>query len=350
MATTARGAPATIQMVADHAGVSRQTVSNALNAPERLSPDTLERVLASIDELGYLPNRSAQSLRTDHSRLYGMRIEPAPDGTVGPLLDRFLRALVSEAGAQNQHVLLFGPTDLDDDRSGYDELLRSRAVDAFVLANTHREDARLAFLQERKVPFVAFGRPWDDGASHGWVDVDGAAGTRLATHHLVEQGYERIGFLGWPADSETGNDRLAGWRDALSEHGREAGDGALARSRDNTESASRAVGPLLDAGHDAIVCASDSLATGVYRAVAERGLQVGRDVGVVGFDDSPTAALLQPSLTSVSQPVEQVAHHIVRLLGDLMAGQPAQDGVLLDPSLVGRQSSTRRDTPRKETQ
>src|SRR5665213_1156743 len=129
-----RGVPATVESVARHAHVSRQTVSNAINAPSRLRPETLARVLASVDELGYRPNRVARSLRTRATRMLGYRIEPARDGVSSPVLDRFVHALAATARGAGYHLVLFTTDDETTELETYDDLIRTNAVDAFVLS------------------------------------------------------------------------------------------------------------------------------------------------------------------------------------------------------------------------
>lgn len=331
----------TVNDVARLAGVSRQTVSNVFNAPARVAGPTEARVRAAIDELGYVPNRSARSLRTRSSRLFAVRMERPHEGNVGPYRDRFLGALTTAAGAYNHNVLLFSRDRDQGMLDGYEELLRSTGIDAFVLMDTHLDDPRPAALTTMGATFISFGRPWGEpDGTHPWVDVDGAAGTRQATTHLVQQRRRRIGFLGWPRDSEAGTDRLRGWRESLEDHGLDAGEDHVARALETFDDAAAAAGPLLDAGHDAVVCASDTLASGVYRAAADRHLEVGRDVAVVGFDDSPTASVLHPAMSSVHQPLEQIATSVVDMLSQVLEGHPAPAPRLLAPTLVIRASST----------
>ena len=146
----ARSRPApTLDTVAAEAGVSRQTVSNALNSPHLLRPDTLARVQAAIDRLGYSPNRAARNLRTRASQLIGLRIEPFIEGSASGLMDRFLHSLAESSRGSGLHVLLFAGEDHSDPLDGYDELLRSAAVDAFVVTDTYRGNPQAAWLSER---------------------------------------------------------------------------------------------------------------------------------------------------------------------------------------------------------
>ncbi len=341
--TTQHRPVATLATVAEVAGVSRQTVSNALNNPELLRPDTLARVQAAIEELGYRPNRAARNLRTRASHLIGLRIEPTVEGSASGLMDRFLHSLVEASRAADLHVLLFSPEDVEDPVDGYDALLRSAAVDAFVITDTYRGHLTAAWLTEREVPFVSFGRPWTaPQAGHPWVDVDGRSGTRAAVDHLVERGHTRVAWVGWAETSYIGEDRRAGWIEQTAAHGL-ATDGLAVRGEDTMGAGRDAALRLLEAPDPptAFVCVSDTVAMGVLQALVDRGVQPGPGgVGVVGFDDSFAAQVVPPGLTSVRQPLEQVAAELVRLLHSRLTETGAEDiHVILPPTLQVRGTS-----------
>ncbi|MBD8870851.1 LacI family DNA-binding transcriptional regulator [Nocardioides donggukensis] len=322
--------PPTLADVADRAGVSRQTVSNALNNPALLRPDTLARVQDAIAELGYTPNRAARNLRTRSSRLIGLRHPPAHEGTADALMDRFVHSLVDRCRQSGYHVLLFAGDDADPS-VGYEELVNSTAVDAFVVTDTFLGTPQTTWLERQRVPFVAFGRPWESpSAKHPWVDVDGAAGGALAARHLLAVGRQRIAWLGWRKDSRIGEDRRSGWTAAVREAGLPT-TGLAARVDDTLSSGREGAAMLLDeARPDAILCASDTLAMGALHALAERGITPGRDVAVVGFDDSQAAQLVPGGLTSVRLPLEEVAIEVVAALEGLLARPP----MLLPPRLL----------------
>ena len=334
----------TLATVAEEAGVSRQTVSNALNSPDLLRPDTLVRVQQAIDKLGYSPNRAARSLRTRSSHLVGLRVDPAVEDSANALMDRFVHSLVESTEVAGYHVLLFTAGADHDATEPYDELLRSAAVDAFVVTDTFRGNPHAAWLSRQGVPFVAFGRPWDEPAAvHPWVDVDGRAGVSLAVDHLVERGHSRIAWVGWQKGSLIGEDRRNGWVTRMHDHGLSTSR-LSARGDDSLEFGMRAAHALLEVSPDdrptGFLCASDTLAMGVIRALAELGLAAGRDLAVVGFDDSIAAQVCTPALTSVRQPLEQVAVEVVRFLGDLLAHRPIEDPCLvLTPTLSVRATS-----------
>jgi DNA-binding LacI/PurR family transcriptional regulator len=332
--------PPTLADVAEQAGVSRQTVSNAINNPDLLRPDTLARVQESIDALGYSPNRAARNLRTRTSHLIGMRIGPAQEGTANATMDRFVHSLVETSREAGYHVLIFAG-DARDPVAGYDDLLRSTAVDAFVVTDTYLGNPQAAWLEERRAPFVAFGRSWDNPrARHSWVDVDGAAGTELATAHLLDKGHHRVAWIGWRKDSRIGEDRRSGWARAMHARGLPT-TGLASRVEDTVASGREASAHLLDSAQaSAFVCASDTLAMGVLHTLRDRGMRAGEHVAVVGFDDSQVAQVVPPGLTSVRQPLEQVAVEVVSALEGLLGHPPASgSGVMLTPTLAVRGSS-----------
>ncbi len=338
-------ARATLESVARHAAVSRQTVSNVLNAPHLVRPETLARVQAAIHELGYRPHSAARTLRTRRSRLVATRIEPPRDGVNGFVLDRFLHALTHHAQHGGYRLLLFTAEDDAGEIETYSHLLDDHDLDALVLTGTHVGDARTSWLSRREVPFVTFGRPWGETrVRHGWVDVDGAAGTRAATEHLVSAGHRRIAYLGWPAGSGVGDDRRSGWATACAAAGLTTALEVVVE--DGVDSGRAATGELLDGADPptAVVCVSDSLALGAWSEVMARGLRPGGpphgDVAVIGFDDSPAAAVV--GLSSVAQPLDDVATACLRMLHDVLGARTPHPGppdpVLLAPQLVLRGS------------
>jgi len=311
-------------------------VSNVINSPEVVRPDTAERVRAAIAELAYRPHPAAQQLRTRRSQLLGMRIYQAPDPTV---FDRFLHTVTEVAATRDYRIMLYTADDDAREIDTYGELLDRWNLDGLILSYTHAADRRTGFLFDIGVPFVTFGRPWDGSGMHSWVDVDGAAGTRAATEHLIAQGHTKIGFIGWPEGSEVGDDRLSGWESAM----RAAGLALPTPTRCVNDIALgvRAAEELIRGGEiTAIVCVSDLLGLGTLSAASAHGLAVGTDLAVIGFDDSDRAQAA--ALSSIRQPLREVAEHCVRIIVDQIARGPehqAPEHVLLSPTLELRAST-----------
>ena len=332
---------ATLKQVAAHAEVSVQTVSNALNAPHRLRPDTLDRVNRSIELLNYRPNRNARSLRTSAVELIGYCVPNWPNQT-HLVMDQFLHALCAAAERTGRHILLFTAPPGVAGMPVYDDLHARRLVDGFVLSQTETRDPRHGWLKEQKIPFISFGRVWKETTQPGpWVDVDGAAGTALAVRHLHQTGRRRIAFIGWPKSSGLAEDRLGGWRSACKELGLTTSGLAVHCHEDSIDEGARATAELLDSDRapDGIVALSDILALGALRELGRRGLTAGVDLGVTGFDDSPLADVVSPGLTSLRQPMDEIAAELIAVLTDPdgLADPPTER--LLHPELVIRGSS-----------
>jgi DNA-binding LacI/PurR family transcriptional regulator len=334
----------TVTDVAQASGVSRQTVSNVMNSPEIVRPDTRERVQAAIAELGYRPHASARRLRTRRSSTIGIRLDPMIDGISGSVLDRFLHALTEQAARQDLRVLLFTATSPTDEIAQLQRLNDGADVDGFVLTSTFAGDPRTQWLLDNDIAFVTFGRPWgaDDlgHPQHLWVDVDGWAGLHEATRAQQDAGGRRIGYIGWPASSDTGEDRRRGWRDAMLERGdvTEEDLGRLEVSTvDGVAQGTAAMQQLRSAAGrlDAVLCASDSLALGATIANPER-------VPVIGYDNTAVAAAI--GLSSIDQSVDAVATGVLELLTGEFGGHvnaelesPEPRHRMIKPRLVVRE-------------
>jgi DNA-binding LacI/PurR family transcriptional regulator len=326
----------TLASLASELAVSRQTISNVLNAPHKVKPATRERVQAAIAAAGYRPSAAARQLRTQRSMNFGMRLYPATDGINGAVLDRFLHALTEAAQSAGYRLTLFCADSDEDEVRQYEQLLDVAGLDGFILTSSTPDDVRSRWLQERGTPFAVFGRPWDaDGhssvADHAWVDVDGAAGTEAAVNVLLAQGHSRIGFLGWHTGNPVGADRRQGWERAMTAAGYGQDVPVLGVEAEDTVAGGASGAALLASrGATAEVCSSDSLALGAMEKLREArpgaflsGQPAGPDgrAAIVGFDDTPVAAAL--GLSSVAQPVEEAARHIIRVLTHELAATPA---------------------------
>jgi DNA-binding LacI/PurR family transcriptional regulator len=340
----------TMADVAKAASVSLQTVSNVINAPHLVRAETRERVEAVIAATGYRPLKAAQTLRTQRSHLIAVII-PEPGQWKGELHNAFLHALTRRAQKSGYRILLFTAVDDDEEIRAYDQLLSDYTLDAFVITGTHSADRRTSWLRRKRVPFVTFGRPWGTAGTHPWVDVDGAHGERAATEHLIAAGHRRIAFLGWPEDSDVGEDRKAGWEQACQAAGLPT-DGLCARLEDDLAQGREGCARLLESADPptAFVCVSDTVALGAWTEITARGLAPGLDVAVIGFDDSTAAAAV--GLTSVAQPLDEVADACLVALDRLLSPgsgtgkRAARPRALLEPHLVIRSSAP---SPEKRT-
>ncbi len=207
-------------------------------------------------------------------------------------------------------------------------------------------DPRPAWLRDQGIPFSSFGRVWDDPAFTRWVDVDGHHGTGLAVAHCVEAGYARIGYLGSPDGvsvvADARRERLAG-RLPRGRSGSRTGPVRARRARRRTSRwPTRSSPPSAPA--EPWSASTDLHAVAVLHAAWRAGLTPGADIGIVGYDDSELARM--HDLTSVAQPLDDVARLALELVHEALAGDDQRrDGALLRPGLTVRASTTRRTHP-----
>jgi DNA-binding LacI/PurR family transcriptional regulator len=339
----------TLKDVAQHAGVSYQTVSKVLRDQMRVTPEVRDRIFSAVRELGYRPNVIARNLRLQSSRLIGYSWEPWRQNFFNPVLEQFQQGIVEAAEQLGYHILLFPQrpgVDLDET---YRELVFTGRVDGFILSGLEYHDPRIRALQQLNVPLVAFGRTQ---AEHpfAYVDVDGGAGVYAAMTHLFDQGHRRIAALAWPEDSRVGQERLSGYLKAMEHAGLAVDSAWIARGTGDFEFGYSVTPTLLalppHRRPTAIVTMLDLMALGAMRALEGCGLQVGQDVAVVGFDDMPVIQYLKPGLTSVRQPVWEVAQKVVEMLVGLLENKPPNEPqVVLMPELIVRESTSGRCPP-----
>ncbi|NHC14511.1 LacI family DNA-binding transcriptional regulator [Motilibacter deserti] len=310
--------PGTLDDVARAAGVSRMTVSNAYNRPEKLAPATLERVLQAARELGYGgPSAVGRSLRRGRTGVLGLLLNDAlPYAFTDPGAVAFMRGLAVEAAARDLSLQLIAATGPAAARAVADAV-----VDAFVALAPADDDPALATVLARRLPLVTAGAPALPDVP--CVTIDNVAAARRAAEHLLALGHTRLAVVTWrllpdghagPAglDRQHGSafgvrrDRLAGYRQAVERAGLAWEDVRVEERPGNSREDGYAAGDaVLDAlgarGPLGVLASTDVLALGVLQAARERGARVPEDVSVVGLDDVPEAAASTPALTTVHQ-------------------------------------------------
>jgi DNA-binding LacI/PurR family transcriptional regulator len=333
-------APITLKEVAARAGVSYQTVSKVLNGQLKVSEETERRIQDAARALGYRPNQIARNMRLQRSGMIGYSWVPTSANQVNHILDIFLSSMVQEAEAAHYHLLPFPYRAGEAHVNTYRELIDTGRVDGFVLTSINYNDPQIQFLLGRNFPFVAFGRS-NPEMDFPYVDVDGADGMRQAAEHLLECGYSRIAVIAWPSNSRVGNDRLNGLLETIQKAGQTIPPDWIRRGEGTFEFGYAAAGQLLDGAErpNAILALNDTQAIGAIHAARERGLEVGRDLRIIGFDDAPMSQYLIPALSSIRQPIREAGRKCVEILVALMEEkEPKERQVLLQPQLIVRAS------------
>ena len=333
---------ATIRDVARRAAVSPSTVSRVLAGSSRISPDTHARVRRAMDELNYYPHAIASSLARRSTRSLGMVIARPPEQAfANPFFAEVMRgigAVLHEAGL---HLLLsFTPTAEAAHRVCLG-LLRQHRVDGVILTSARHHDRLIAELHAERHPFVLIGRTLD-GPPVSWVNNDNVLVGAMATDHLLGRGYRRIALIIGARDEVVSTDRHQGWAQSLRAAGVPAPAEYVVDGNFTQDGAYRAMErPLsLPAPPTAVVAADDVMAMGALRAAKDRGVSVPGDVALVGVNDDPISAYLQPPLTTVRIPVFELGATAARALIDLLSrGTPGPRQVILPSQLIIRESS-----------
>ncbi|MGD9147282.1 MAG: LacI family DNA-binding transcriptional regulator [Anaerolineae bacterium] len=331
----------TLEEVAALAGVSRSTVSRVVNEHPGVREQVRDRVNQVIRETGYQPHAAARSLVTRSTQIIGAIIPEALTTLfTDPFFPLLLSGITQACNAHHYHLMLSlfnGPAGQEE---MYRRVVHSGHLDGVVVASTRVDDPLMARLLADRVPSVMVGRHPDERVSY--VDADNVAGARMAVEHLIHIGHHRIATITGPLNMTSGEDRLEGYLQALAAH-RLPVDEDLIVEGDFTEFSSMAAARrLLSLSVTAIFAASDIMAVGALKVIREAGLQVPQDVALVGFDDVPVFSALQPALTTVRQPIEQMGSMAADLLLNLLQDPPSADApahkIVLPARLVVRES------------
>lgn len=329
----------TIRDVAAYAGVSVTTVSYVINNNSLIKPATRQRVRDAIRDLDYHPNTTARNLKANETRMIGYAWHVAEDPIRrNPLLDLFLFELAQCAEAHGYHILTFTQSTHGGIKP-YEMLINTNRVDGFVLSDVGYDDPRIEYLTERKVPFATYGKAngkWD----FPYVDVDGKRGSQLAVEHLITRGHERIGLISWPPGFRIGDIRTKGYREAMQQAGLPVDENWIGYSANTMDHAADVTQKILASKPrpTAIVCANDIMAFGAKRYIDSIGLEIGIDVALTGYDDTPVAEMI--GLTSIRQPIAAITNIVIDLLmAEINHLRPAEHNIMLDPSLIIRESS-----------
>jgi LacI family transcriptional regulator len=297
----------TIIDVAREAGTSKSTVSNVLHGDPHVARDTRARVLAAIDRLGYRPNRAAQNLVRGTTHAIGIVVSDL----LNPFYPRLIQSIDESAKAMGfTTVLIEAEFDIPD-RIAEAERLLSGLVDGILFAASWGSPDSVTRLQARGVPFaVVTSRP--SGADVDYVVVDDRLGARSAVAHLLSLGHRRIAHIMGAEPDSSMEDRRAGYLSALAAAGVDRDDRLVVqatRRTDLTIDCEGAVEQLMavEPGPTAIFCANDAIALQVLALVESRGRRVPEDISVVGFDDAPMAGHPRIALTTISQPIAEIA-------------------------------------------
>lgn len=328
----------TIRSVAREAGVSITTVSNVLNGRhQQMAVETLERVLAAMERLGYRPNHLAQSLVTNRTATIGLIMSEVTNSLYPPVTIG-AEAACREAGYS---LLLAAVDDLDAERRAVD-LMRAKQVDALVLFSVSLLDIandHLFRAQAEGTPVVVINRQLPPEAPLSAVWFDHFGGSRQATRHLIDLGHRRIAHIAGPSHRFTGQQRRRGYEAALAEAGITSDPALIAEGDYSFESGEALMRRLWQERPTAVFVGGDAMALGALRALARLGLRVPEHVSLVAFGNPDFVRYATPTLTTVDLPVATAGRVAVELALRRIRTPAEREVRLLETTLLIREST-----------
>jgi LacI family transcriptional regulator len=336
--------PITIRDIAKKLSLSVGAVSRALDGYPDISEETRQRVIRATQDMGYVPNQAARQLRRKKADAIGYILPAETPRFADPFFSEFVAGLADETACHPFDLLIsIASPGKEPEQKLYQSWVQGRKTDGLVLTHLHLRDWRVQFLIGQGVPFAAL-EDTLDGFDFPRVEVDRKSGVITLINHLVENGFKRIACLGGSSDLKIQADQLEGYREGLRAIDVGYDPELVIESNLTSNGGYQATKRLLSIPDppDAIICINDETAFGVLHAAHEQGLQVGRDIGVAGFDGVQISRHTEPPLTTLDIPVYDIARQLVKMLQAEMTGQPFPDRrVVLQPRLLIRESTRR---------
>jgi LacI family transcriptional regulator len=322
--------------------VSAQTVSRALNNKREISAETRERVLETVERLGYRPNTLARGLVTQKTSTLGLVV---PD-IANPFFSEVARGAEGAAHGAGFSLLLCNTMENPSRELEALRTLEAQRVDGIVLCSSRLSDGQLGAMLTRLPALILVNRE-ASGSDLRSVCIDDEAGAWCATQHLLHKGRRTIAFLAGPPASHSGRRRAQGYQRALAEGGAPIDPALSMQCTPLLEGGYNAARQLLALrpGIDAFLCYNDLVAVGALQACAALGRHVPAEIAVIGCDDILLAGLVTPPLTTVRSDKRALGAEAVRLLLRKLAGcAEGYDNVVLQPELIVRASAPDRNS------
>ncbi|HDJ1441169.1 TPA: LacI family DNA-binding transcriptional regulator [Serratia rubidaea] len=308
--------------VSIRAGVSKATVSRVLNGTGQVKKSTREAVFKAMDELGYRPNFLAQSLANKSSNSIGLVVSNFD----GPYFGRLLRQAAKQIEASGKHLVVTDGHDTPEDELQAVQLLADRRCDAIILYTRFTDEAALMALFERlPVPLMVINRDLPQ-ARERCVFFEQQQAAFDAVNYLIAQGHRDIACITGPIDTPTAQARLAGYRQALAHHQIAFDPARVAHGDSSVPSGYHGCKTLLaaNAAFSALFASNDDMAIGAMKALCQAGKRLPQDVSIFGFDDEPSAAYLQPALSTVYLPIDMMIEAAIAQALRLLNGEEVQ--------------------------
>lgn len=332
----------TIKDVAKKLNLSNTPVSRALDGYDNVAESTRELVVKTARKMGYTPNCAARQLRRQQTDTIGYILPTEKPQFADAFYSEFIAGLGDMAAANNFDLIVSAaPPDSSAEKALYERWVQGRKVDGIILNRTRLQDWRVQYLTERKTPFVSLERSQLPVEFIG-VETETNQGMIELIAHLANQGHSRIAYIGASPDLKIEYDRHQGYQFGLREAQITPDITLTIHANLTPEGGYQAAKQLLALANapTAIVCVNDLTAIGAMHAAHESGLKVGRDIAIAGFDGIADSAHTQPPLTTLDQPVYEIAGRLVMMLLTLINGESLSERqVKIQPKLLIRPST-----------
>ena len=331
----------TLKDISEKVGKSITTVSRALSGYSDVSPETVELVQRVAKEMGYSSNAQARRLQKQSSETIGLILPTFGPRFSDPFLSEFIAGIGNMTRQFGYDILVSLQPPGEDELDAYRHMAESNLVDGFIVVRTRLKDERIDYLKSIDFPFVCFGRD-DSEQDYMFVDEDGILAMSMIVDHVVRLGHKKIACITSGPEYNFTKARLDGFLKQMTVHHLDVPtdyirSGALMESVGYTE---MNVLLALDEPPTAVIAFTDLLALGAIGAVESKGLTVGVDISISGFDDIPLAANTTPPLTTIHQPTYAIGNMVSEMLIKTIENREVIDKkVLLEPELLIRKST-----------
>lgn len=327
-----------LKYIAEKAGLSPTAVSLILNGKAvRISREKREQVLKLAEQYNYKPNSLARALATKETKIIGLLV---PDITNYFFAETALH-IEKTLREHGYTMILCNTADHGEEERKYIDLLLSYGVDGLLICISHEslfDEALLQKLKQLDIACVAFDRFIED-LSFPYVSIDNVYGSHLAMRHLIENGHNKIGYIGGPSNVLSAIQRKQGYIESLHEARIPLNEMYMKTGNYQFESGYLAGKSLLEESDiTAVFVANDMMAYGFYKAARELGKRIPEDISVVGFDDLLFSSTLDVPLTSLKQSTDELAYNVCDILLKKLSGDKTPEHIILNPKLTIRNS------------
>ena len=329
----------TLEDIARLSGSSRSTVSRVINGDPNVRDATREKIMEVIREVNFQPNLAARGLAVGRVSVVGLVI---PMGVSAIFTDPFFPLLIQGVSAgctAKDYSVMLWVAEPDYERRMISKIMYNGLVDGVIVSSMLLDDPIVMALEESELPFVLIGRhPSNEQVSY--VDLDNQKSASDAVSYLLNMGRQRVASISGPKNMIVGQDRLQGYKNALTQHEVPLNERLMVEGDFTEEGGYRAMQSLLSARPDAVFIASDSMALGAMRAIQEKGLRIPQDVAVIGFDDIAPSSRSTPTLSTVRQPIQEMGAKAAEVIIEMILNpEMGPQKIILETGLVLREST-----------